>query len=476
MRQPVRTSAEDDSRPVSRRITAQLLQRYDRPGPRYTSYPTAVEFHDGFTADDYEQRLAQVAQRPEEPVSVYVHLPFCEERCLFCACNVIITRHKERARPYLDLLRREIDQVAERLGSRMRFAQLHLGGGTPTYFEPGELETLIRDLMEHFEPARDCEMAIEVDPRVTSRAHLESLAGLGFNRLSLGVQDLDAQVQRGINRIQTGEESAEIIDTARKLGYSGINVDLIYGLPHQTLERFERTVEWAIRQGVDRVAVYSFAHVPWLHPAQRRIDEEAMPCREDKLALFALARELFLGAGYEPIGMDHFARPEDELAHARRDGRLRRNFQGYTVLPATNTIGFGISAIGDVAGAFVQNEKKLSGYQRAITEARLPVARGFLRSQDDELRAAVIQQLMCNFGVDLPVLERQFGIRFGDYFGAELERLHAHVREGMVNVTPERIEVTPAGELFIRNLAMCFDRYWWEKHRDAEGPVFSRTV
>lgn len=466
----------ESGRPTSRQVTAELLARYDSAGPRYTSYPTAVEFDEAFAAAEYGELLADLAGRLQEPLSIYIHLPFCEERCLFCACNVIITPHKERARPYLDLLKAEIDMVSERLGSPGSFSQLHLGGGTPTYFEPRELEGLLLHLLKRFDPVGDFEMAIEVDPRVTTREHLTLLSALGFNRLSLGVQDLDEEVQRSIHRVQTREETAQIIDWGRELGFSGTNVDLIYGLPRQDAGRFEQTVRWVIEQGVDRAAVYSFAYVPWIHPKQRSLGKEGLPEREEKLALFSLARELFLDAGYEPIGMDHFARPGDELARAKREGRLRRNFQGYTVLPAMDVLGFGISAIGDVGGAFVQNHKKLSRYEHEVRGGRLPVGRGRARSRDDRIRGAVIHELMCNFFVEPATIEDRFGIDFATYFAQDLDRLAGHAREGMVRVSPERIEVTAVGELFVRNLAMCFDRYWWEKHRNAEKPIFSRTV
>ncbi len=471
------SSRPDTARPEqSRQVTVDLLARYDRPGPRYTSYPTAVELSNEFSIGDYEQRLQALAQRPEDPLSIYVHLPFCEQRCDFCGCNVIATPHKDRARPYLDLLRREIDMVSGRLGDDRRFAQLHLGGGTPTYFSPEELTELLEHLLERFLPLPDREMAIEVDPRVTSPRHLVALAALGFNRLSLGVQDLTPQVQSAIRRDQTREQTELMLEWGRELGFSGINVDLVYGLPQQRCEDFERTVQWVVAMKVDRVAVYSFAYVPWLHPHQRRIVESDLPPREEKFQLFSLARESFLEAGYEAIGMDHFARPEDELARAKRRGDLRRNFQGYTVLPAMDVLGFGISAIGDVDGAVVQNTKKLSRYREAVEAGRLPVQRGLLRTPDDHIRSRVIQELMCNFVVDVPSLEKTYGISFDDYFADALERLEEHRHEGMVQTTNRRIAATPKGELFVRNLAMCFDRYWWEKHQSAERPVFSRTV
>lgn len=466
----------DDRRPVARGVTAELVERYDRPGPRYTSYPTAVEFDEAVDADVYEARVAEANRLADEPLSVYVHLPFCDERCLFCGCHVIITPHKERARPYLDLLRREIDMMAERLPDRRAISQLHLGGGTPTYHAPEELASLLKHFFDRFHVTPGAEVAVEVDPRVTTDEHVDMLAELGFNRVSMGVQDFTPQVQETVRRVQSLEQTAAIVERARSRGFSGINVDLIYGLPHQRPETFEESVEAVIDLGVDRTAVYSFAYVPWIRGHQKKLDESTLPSRETKVQLFALARERFLEAGYEPIGMDHFAKPDDELSVAKREGRLRRNFQGYTVIPADDVIGLGISAIGDVRGAYVQNAKKLTHYEKAIEEGRLPVERGVLRSEEDERRRALIHELMCNFRVDIPRYEKRFGVEFREHFAEDLRRLRVHAEEGLVTITDDAIVATPAGELLVRNLAMCFDTYWREKHEGGDSPVFSRTV
>ncbi len=462
--------------PISRRATADLIVRYDRPGPRYTSYPTAVEFHEGFTAADYEKHLAAADPLGDAPLSVYVHLPFCEERCIFCGCHVIISPHKEKARPYLELLKREIDLVAARLPHRRKVAQLHLGGGTPTYQSPAELTDLLKHFFSCFQPIEGAELAVEVDPRVTTDEHIDALAALGFNRISLGVQDFTPAVQEAINRVQSIEETRRVVERARARGYTGTNIDLIYGLPLQTPETFERTVEEVIAMGADRAAVYSFAYVPWIRGNQKKIDDEQLPTRETKVELFSLARERFLEAGYEAIGMDHFAKPDDELARAKRERRLRRNFQGYTVIPGDDVLGLGISAIGDVRGCYAQNWKKLGQYREAIEAGRLPVERGLARTADDDLRREIIHELMCNFRLDIPAFERAHAVRFSEYFAVDLARLKEHEAEGMVTVTPERIEATPTGELFVRNVAMCFDRYWREKHEGSDKPIFSRTV
>jgi len=461
--------------PADRETIRNLIARHDRPGPRYTSYPTAVEFQD-LEAGLYEKHLAAADALGEAPLSLYVHLPFCEERCLFCGCHVIITRHRGKAQPYLDLLAKEVALVARRTPNRRRFAQLHLGGGTPTYHPPEGLRFLVGALLQHYHPIPGAELAVEVDPRVTTKEHIDTLADLGFNRVSMGVQDFTADVQQRVNRIQTPEQTKAVIDRARGRGYSGINVDLIYGLPLQTPETFEETVERVIDMGVDRVACYSFAFVPWIRGHQRKLDESELPAREMKMELFAIAREKLLGAGYQAIGMDHFARPEDELARAKKEGRLRRNFQGYAVIPGDDVLGFGISAIGDVRGAMFQNEKRLSRYRDLVNSERLPAVRGVVRSRDDEIRADVIHRLMCNFAIDIGAVEDRWGVDFRSYFAPDLELLDAYREEGLVLVEDRSIRATPTGELFVRNLAMCFDRYMREKHAGEREPVFSRTV
>jgi oxygen-independent coproporphyrinogen-3 oxidase len=464
------------TRPSRRADIARLVAAHDRPGPRYTSYPTAVEFHTGVGEAEALARLDAANRRAGEPLSLYVHLPFCEHRCLFCGCNVIITSNKARTRPYLELVAREAQLVAARLPARRGLAQLHLGGGTPTYNAPADLERLVRELLALFPAHPGAELAVEADPRVTTPEHLDRLAGLGFNRISLGVQDFSPRVQEAIERHQSAEQTAAVIERARARGFRGVNLDLIYGLPFQTPESFEASVRTALSLRPDRAAVYSYAYVPWKGPHMKDIDPATLPPPELKLELGAIARELFLDAGYEPIGMDHYAAPHDELAVARREGRLRRNFQGYTVLPASDVIGLGISAIGDVAGAYLQNTKKLSEYESLVPQGRLPVERGLLRSAEDELRRDVIHGLMCNFAVDVRAIEERHAIAFAAHFAPELARLAEEERQGLVSIGAERITVEPVGQLFVRNLALCFDAHVRGLPAESDTPRFSRTV
>jgi oxygen-independent coproporphyrinogen-3 oxidase len=458
--------------------TADLLARYDRPGPRYTSYPTALEFKPVFGPDDLARRLAQADREADSPLSLYAHLPFCEERCLYCGCNVVITRHRDVAARYLDHLIQEIDLVATHLPHRRRLAQLHWGGGTPTYYAEPDLERLFRAFERRFTFTPDAEIAIEVDPRVTSHGQIALLRRLGFNRLSFGVQDFDPRVQETVRRIQPCELTRALVDRARAEGFGSINVDLIYGLPHQSLEGFGRTLEEVLAIRPERVAVYSFAYVPWIKPHMKKLPAEALPGPATKLALFGLAIDAFLGAGYRQIGMDHFAVPEDELSLAVEQRRLHRNFMGYTVKAAADMIGLGITAIGDVQGAFVQNVKKLPEYGAAIEAGRLPVERGVALDRDDLIRREIITRLMCNFHLDVGEVERRHSIVFRDYFAAALDQLtgaDSPAAHGLVEVTREAVDVTPRGRLFIRNVCMAFDRYL-ERHDGAAKPTFSRTV
>jgi oxygen-independent coproporphyrinogen-3 oxidase len=455
-------------------VTA-LIERYDRPGPRYTSYPTAVEFHTGFGVQEYGDRLAAAAGA-DAPLSLYIHVPFCEERCAYCGCAVIATRKREVAATYLDYLEREIAMLAAALGSRRRVVQYHWGGGTPTYLSPEQILRLDSTVRRHFDIAADAEQAIEIDPRVTSHRQIALLRRLGFNRLSFGIQDFDENVQHAIHRRQSEAMTRELYWAARDAGFDSINFDLIYGLPLQTVESFTRTLASVVDLLPDRIAVYSYAHVPWMRPNQKAIDPLDLPDAGTKRRLLGAAIEAFSAAGYQSIGMDHFALPDDELAVAARERRLHRNFMGYTVRPAPDSVAIGVSAIGDVAGAFAQNHKSLARYYEAIDAGRFPIERGYALTPDDKIRRYAIGELMCNFHLDGRLLEERFGVTLAEYFAAELEKLAAPggpAADGLITIEHDSVTVTPRGRLFVRNVCMVFDKYL-AAH---EGrPTFSRTV
>lgn len=459
-----------------REVTIELLRKYDRPGPRYTSYPTAVEFSGSFGPAEYTERLRQADGAPG-PLSFYVHLPFCEHRCAFCGCHVVITSDHDVVSKYLDYLHRELDQLAAQLPNRRGISQYHWGGGTPTHLSLAQMETLHRRVTDRFTIGDDAEVAIEVDPRVTSPEQLALLRSLGFNRLSMGVQDFDTDVQAAVDRNQTEAQTKSTYDLGRRLGFASINLDLIYGLPLQTVEKFGRTVDAVAAMRPDRVALYSYAHVPWIRAQQKWIEPNDLPSAEDKLALFLDARERFRAAGYVEIGIDHFALPGDELAEALKNRRLHRNFMGYTVKTGSDMVALGVSGIGDVSGAFAQNEKKLTHYYDAIDHGRFPIERGYALDQDDRIRRETITRLMCNLWLDTRAIEQEFGIVFTEYFSAELARLQAPdgpVSHGFVALSPDQIEIVGNGRFFVRNVAMVFDRYLDSRTKDK--PVFSRTV
>jgi oxygen-independent coproporphyrinogen III oxidase len=463
------------------RVDFETVKRFDRPGPRYTSYPTAVEFTDGVGEAEYRERLALANAQVGAPLSLYAHLPFCEHRCLFCGCHVVITPHMPVAEKYLEYLKREIDLLAGQLPDRRSVVQMHWGGGTPTYYSPAQLRDLFDHIRGHFEFVDGAEIALEVDPRVTSRDHLETLVDLGFNRLSMGVQDLTPEVQKAITRNQTYDQTADLVRHAHDVGFTeGINIDLIYGLPLQEPKSFDTNLDQIIGLRPDRVAMYSFAYVPWIRGHQKKLSQDELPSPEVKLELYMMAMERFLAAGYQPIGMDHFALPDDELSVAANEGRLYRNFMGYTVMPASDMVGIGISGIGEVQHAFFQNEKKLSTYYEALDAGRIPVARGYLLDEDDRIRQYVIQQIMCNFRISKADLKARFGVDFDEYLATSLGRLDDVRDAGFVELDDEELRVTPPGRVFVRNVCMAFDRYMLEKEttqaQASDRPVFSRTV
>jgi oxygen-independent coproporphyrinogen-3 oxidase len=453
-----------------------LVRQYDKSGPRYTSYPTAVEFNDRFDEAAYRGRLQAAASVVNEPLSLYVHLPFCWERCSYCGCTVVATKRREVAAKYLEYLGKEAALLADALGARRNVVQMHWGGGTPTYLNVEQLRTLHAMLGRSFTFAPDAELAIEIDPRVTTGEQLRALRELGFNRLSMGVQDFAGEVQAAIGRRQSENQTRGLFQFARGLGFDSINVDLIYGLPRQGIPSFSRTLESVVDLRPDRIAVYSYAHVPWLRPSQKAIRVAELPSPVQKMELIGAAIEKFLNAGYVAIGMDHFALPDDDLAIAARARNLHRNFMGYTTRPAADVLGMGISAIGDVRGAFAQNAKKLSTYYTALDSGRFPIERGYALSADDLLRRHLIAELMCNFYVNRADVERRFGISFGDYFAGELGQLTAPggpADDGLVDIDEEALTVTPRGRLFVRTICMHFDTYL-PSHKGQT--VFSRTV
>ena len=455
------------------KVSRQLLKKYDRPGPRYTSYPTAPEWSADFGPDDYKTALNQVAGE-HDPLSLYFHIPFCKERCRYCGCTTVITQSPDRVERYLGQLDRELELVAAHFPTRKRVMQLHWGGGTPTHLTCPQIKTLFGSIAKRFDIDPAGEIAIEVDPRVTTEEQLRLLRGLGFNRISLGVQDLTPQVQEAIGRNQTAEETIALFNYCREIGFAGINVDLIYGLPYQTVENFAATIAEITRLGADRVAVYSFAYLPDIRPHQRSILPAWLPTAETKYDLFATAVEKFHEAGYIQIGMDHFARPTDELARALGEGRLYRNFMGYTTRSTRDSIGFGMSAISELAHTFTQNLSKIDAYGAAIDSGRLATYRGWRLTLDDRIRQQAILSLMCNFRLRFADLDDQFDMNSRDYFALELGQLQTFIDDGFLAVGDDEVTVLPRGRVFVRNIAMVFDAYLRKSGKD--GPVFSRTI
>jgi len=455
-------------------ITPELLARYDRPGPRYTSYPTAPQFHDGFGATDYAAALERAAARPGDPLSLYLHIPFCEARCTYCGCSIVISPHRGPEERYLQSVEAELEMIAARLGGRRRLTQLHWGGGTPTFLTPDQSRRLFDAITARFEIDPTAEVAIEVDPCVTGDAHLVALRELGFNRISMGVQDFDPQVQAAVRRVQPLDLTRALVDRSRELGFESVNIDLIYGLPYQTPGRFARTVELAVAHlSPDRVAVFSYAHVPWIKPHQKALEGLPLPRGWEKFLLFRAAANTFLAAGYRFIGMDHFARPDDELARALDAGTLHRNFMGYTVQPAPDLIGAGITSIGDVDGCYVQNDKNLARYQRAVAAGEFPVERGLRRTAEDELRGAVIRRLICTFRLDYDWVRDRFGVEPTERFADAIAALAPFAADGLLEVDGQGVRVLPRGRMFIRNVCMPFDAYL---RRDEGRQLYSRTV
>jgi oxygen-independent coproporphyrinogen III oxidase len=451
-----------------------LIRKYDGFGPRYTSYPTADRFTDAFGAERFVNALlARVDRATVQPLSLYVHLPFCNTICYYCACNKVTTGDHGRSAKYIRYLDKEIGIVAGLIDAASPVTQLHWGGGTPTFLSAGELTLLMRVLRDNFAFAPDAECSIEIDPRKVDATTVALLAELGFNRMSVGVQDFDTDVQKAVNRIQSEAETLAVLDAARANGFRSLNVDLIYGLPRQTLAGFDVTLDKVLRGAPDRIALYSYAHVPHLFKPQRRINEAELPSPDTKLAILELAIKKLTDAGYVYIGMDHFARPDDELTIAQREGKLHRNFQGYSTQADCDLVAFGISAIGKVGTTYSQNVRTLDEYYARLDADVLPSFRGWQLSADDVLRRDVIQALMCQFTLAFRNVEAPHSIKFREYFAAELDALRPLADDGLIELASDAIIVTPRGRLLIRAVAMIFDRHLREQRERAR---YSRVI
>ncbi|MFS1923530.1 oxygen-independent coproporphyrinogen III oxidase [Vibrio lentus] len=447
----------------------EILNKYNYSGPRYTSYPTALEFHEAFTVADYDMACTQY---PERPLSLYVHIPFCHKLCYYCGCNKVITRHSHKADEYLDVIEHEIRQRASLLNGR-EVTQLHFGGGTPTFLTKAQITRLMQILRDEFNFTADAEISIEVDPREIELDVLDHLRGEGFNRLSIGVQDFNKEVQKLVNREQDEEFIIAMVQRAKELGFRSTNLDLIYGLPKQTQALFAETLKQVLEMKPGRLSVFNYAHMPQLFAAQRKIKDEDLPEPKEKMAILQDTIETLTGAGYQFIGMDHFALPEDELAVAQREGILHRNFQGYTTQGEADLIGFGVSAISMVGDAYAQNQKELKKYYAQVNDLRHALWKGVALDSDDLLRREVIKQLICNFKLDKTMIESEFSVNFNRYFKEDLGLLQTFINDELVEVDDKEIRVTLRGRLLIRNICMCFDKYLRAKARQQQ---FSRVI
>ncbi|MCX7088577.1 MAG: oxygen-independent coproporphyrinogen III oxidase [Methylococcales bacterium] len=449
-----------------------LINRYDKAGPRYTSYPTALELHEGFTEENYRQHIA-TSNAQGGPLSLYFHIPFCDTVCFYCACNKIVTKNRQHAEPYLASLYREIALQGDLFDSTRIVNQLHWGGGTPTFLNYEQMQTLMDVTRQHFSLVDDDsgEYSIEVDPRETNSQTIKQLRALGFNRISLGLQDFDPAVQKAVNRLQSEEQTFAVLEASRAEGFRSINIDLIYGLPLQTVASFAITLDKVLAVAPDRFSVFNYAHMPNRFKTQRQINDADMPSAEVKLAILQMVGEKLSAAGYVYIGMDHFAKPDDELAIAQREGHLYRNFQGYSTRSDCDLVGLGITSIGRVGDAYIQNVKNLDEYNKRIQQGKLPVFKGVELNNDDIIRRDVITQLICHFNLNFSSIEQRHGIVFNHYFAQELSLLTPMQADGLLKVSATAIEVLPAGRLLIRNICMVFDQYLAKKQQQ-----FSKVI
>jgi len=441
--------------PDTIQIDTQLLNKYNINGPRYTSYPTALEFHSDFNEEDL---IEAVAAGDTRDLALYLHIPFCHSLCYYCGCNKIVTRHRHKADDYLDYLIKEMESRAQHF-SDYQVKQLHLGGGTPSFLTESQFTRLISELRHHFNFADDAEMGIEIDPREIELDLLDHLKTLGFNRLSFGLQDTNQEVQEAINRIQDTQFVAELIKRGRELGYQSINLDVIYGLPHQTPALFTKTLSDVMKLDPDRISLFSYAHLPARFAAQRKIKDDWLPSGQVKLGLMLQAIDTLTSSGYVAIGMDHFAKPTDELAIAQQEGHLHRNFQGYTTQGNCDLLGLGVSSISSISNVFSQNQKGLKEYYQAIDNDGSAVDKGLTLDNDDLIRASLIKQLMCNFRLDIVKFNQQWQIDFNDYFATEIKNLNDFIKDDLVEITKEEIRIQKTGRLLVRTICMTFDKY-----------------
>lgn len=454
-------------------MNIETLIKYSQPGPRYTSYPTAPVFNDSFGPDEYREVLRQ-SNQTGNPLSLYFHIPFCKSVCYFCACSVVYTANQDRAEPYLALLKEEMNIISSEINSNRQVSQLHWGGGSPTFLSPDQMTRLWRDISSTFSFTSDAEISIELDPRTTKEDHLRVLFDSGFNRASLGVQDLDPEVQKAVNRVQPLELSTNLVEKVRRNNFRGVNFDLIYGLPGQTVVGFNKTLDAILDIRPDRISLFHFAYLPKIKKHQNRIREEDLPDINTRLEIFRTAVDRFLDVGYIYIGMDHFALPEDELARAQKNHELHRNFQGYTTRSGCDLIGFGLTSIGDLGFAYAQNAKTMEEYDQAIRSGQPATCRGLVLSPDDLIRHRAIMNLICHFELDLDQLDREFKINSAEYFREELDGLRTFQEEGLLQVEERGVRITETGKFVIRNICMVFDAHL--KRLTEKGQTFSKTV
>lgn len=457
-------------------VDLEILKKYNRPGPRYTSYPTAPHFHGGFTGQDFYRELQESNQEGARgDISLYFHFPFCRTLCYFCGCNVIITHNPKRIERYLVYLKKEIDLVSALANPARKVVQLHWGGGTPTYLTPTQIRDIYAYIHSRFNFAADAEISIEIDPRTLTPQHLPAIREAGFNRVSFGVQDFNLQVQEAVNRVQTDRQNEYVIRESRRLGFDSVNVDLVYGLPYQSVESYQKTLDRVIELSPDRLAVFNYAHVPWLKKHQRLIPEAAMPSVTERLSILKLVIERLAEAGYVYIGMDHFAVPEDELSRALKEKTLYRNFQGYSTRAGAEVYALGVTSISQLHNVYAQNVKTTAEYEQLLDRGQIPTMVGYRLSEDDKLRRFVITEIMCNNRILKSDVEQKFGVDFDACFPGIAESLEPFILDGLVSCLPDRIEVHEAGRLVVRNVAMAFDAYL-EADRQREKPIYSRTV